>query len=95
VVVLSVEDAEDPSEGWKELLQSRVGNFFNGIAPSFQFLENSQNLPETLGHFIEENDIDLVAVFPRRHSFFSRIFQKSVTRSMVMHTKIPLIAIQD
>lgn len=46
-------------------------------------------------HFIEENDIKIVAMIVRHLSFLESIFHKSLTREMAMHTKIPMLALHD
>lgn len=60
---------------------------------SFKYF-SSLDLVEGLNHYVENNDIDLVAMTTKRRSFFRSLLDKSITKEMVYHTKVPLLVFQ-
>lgn len=61
---------------------------------TFHF-ENSNDKAEAIEDFLKANDIDMLAVIPRKNNFFDAIFHRSVTRKLTLHTKVPLLAMHD
>jgi nucleotide-binding universal stress UspA family protein len=45
----------------------------------------------TLEEYIEQNDIDLLAMVTYKKTFFNRVFHPSMSKRMSYHTKIPLL----
>ena len=46
---------------------------------------------ETLETFIKENDIDIISLTTRKRNMISRLFNPSIARKMVFHSKLPLL----
>jgi nucleotide-binding universal stress UspA family protein len=42
--------------------------------------------------YIKNHGIDALAIMPRKHTIFERLFQSSVTKQLVHHSKIPMLA---
>ncbi len=42
--------------------------------------------------YIKTHGIDTLAVMPRKHNMFERLFQSSVTKQLAHHSKIPMLA---
>jgi len=42
--------------------------------------------------YIKNHGIDTLAVMPRKHTMFERLFQSSITKQLVHHSKIPMLA---
>jgi len=42
--------------------------------------------------YIKNHGIDALAVMPRKHTMFERLFQSSVTKQLAHHSKIPMLA---
>ncbi len=58
----------------------------------YHFLVND-NLETALEQFAMTHDIGLLVVYPRKRGFFESIFGKSESKSIIFHTKIPLLAL--
>lgn len=43
--------------------------------------------------FVDENDIDMLIMFPGHHGFLDRLFKRSHTGKVAMHSKVPLLTI--
>lgn len=52
-----------------------------------------ENFEETLQHFIQENNIDILVMVTYPHNFWNRIFNPSKTKRMSYHSQVPLLAI--
>jgi nucleotide-binding universal stress UspA family protein len=50
-----------------------------------------KDIPQALHEFIDKHDAQLLALLPHRHSLLERMFIKSVTRSVIFDTDIPLL----
>lgn len=48
---------------------------------------------ETIEEYIQENGIDMVAMLTHKRTFLESIFNRSMTKKMSYHTRIPLLAI--
>lgn len=53
----------------------------------------SEDIEKGIAQHMENNNIDLLLLLPRVHSFFDRIFQKSITRQLAFQEKVPLLTI--
>ena len=64
------------------------------VQHTFHF-ENSDDKAHAIEDYLTEHNIDMLAVIPRKNNFFDAIFNRSVTRKLTLHTKVPLLAMRD
>lgn len=64
------------------------------VEHTFHF-ENSNDKAHAIEEYLNEHNIDMLAVIPRKNNFFDAIFHRSVTRKLTLHTKVPLLAMHD
>ena len=62
------------------------------LKPVTDFI-TSENTDEGIIEFAEKNNIDLLIVLPKRHSFFDKIIHKSHSRQLVLHCLVPVMAL--
>ena len=60
---------------------------------SFEILPLGKDHMEAINTYLEENNIDIIAFKPHRHSFFYHLSNRTVTRKDLVATKIPLLAL--
>jgi nucleotide-binding universal stress UspA family protein len=65
-----------------------------GVDLDFVFIENYA-IEDGVFEFIHHNDIDLLAMITRKHSFFDEIFRKSISEELALHTNIPLLTMHE
>ena len=70
------------------LLQEMIGP----LKPDYHFITN-ENTDLGIIDFAEKNHIDLLIIFPRRHSLFDKIMHKSHTKQLVLHSYVPVMAL--
>jgi nucleotide-binding universal stress UspA family protein len=63
-----------------------------GLNPIYDFIEK-KDVDEGIIEFAERKEFDLVVTFPKKHSFFEKIFESSTTRELIHHTHIPLMCV--
>lgn len=54
-------------------------------------LVHAANLPEAIDNFIQDNNIDVLAVTTHRRNLITRLFNPSIAHKMMMHTKTPML----
>jgi len=65
---------------------------YPGIAFKAELLEGSE-FEEIIEKYNTKNEVDIIAMITYPKSFWERLIQKSVTRKMAFHSKIPVLAI--
>jgi nucleotide-binding universal stress UspA family protein len=65
-----------------------------GVDIDFVFVENYQ-IEDGVFEFIRHNDIDMLAMITRKHSFFDEIFRKSISEELALHSGIPLLTMHE
>jgi nucleotide-binding universal stress UspA family protein len=53
-------------------------------------LVHSKNLTEAIDQFIQENQIDVLALTTHRRNIFTRFFNPGISRKMVLHSQTPI-----
>lgn len=56
----------------------------------FKVLKN-ENVLKGLEDYVEDKDVDVLAMFTHHYSFFKRLFRPSLTKKMAFETKVPLL----
>lgn len=62
------------------------------LKPKFHFIAND-NTEEGIINFVDKNNIDLLIVLPKRHSFLKKLVHKSHSKQLVLHSHAPVMAI--
>jgi nucleotide-binding universal stress UspA family protein len=52
----------------------------------------NKKIDEAIDHYVETTKADLLAMFTHYPSVFEKLFDRSVTRKMAFHSKVPLLA---
>ncbi|MCB9185402.1 MAG: universal stress protein [Flavobacteriales bacterium] len=91
LVVNVVPEGEMKHVGNSADQKSRPDGIFQGVKHSVHFVE-SNDVNAGIMKFIGENKVDMLAMVTRKNDLFSRMFAKSNTKAMAMHTHIPLLA---
>ncbi|MGD1847357.1 MAG: universal stress protein [Salibacteraceae bacterium] len=76
----------------KSLIGMALDHAFDSVEHEFCFVENN-DVVEGLEHYLHEVQPDLVAMIPRHTGFLDRIFHRSVTNRIAMHTTLPLLTL--
>ncbi len=67
---------------------------FKQVRHSYHFI-NGTNVAAEINQYLENNGIKLLVLYARKHSLTEKIFHKSVTREMALHSKIPVFVLPE
>jgi len=71
-----------------------IDNMFFGIEHSFKFLEG-KDVEEEILAYTKEDNVDLLVVVARKRNFFERLFHKSMSKKLTMHSSVPIMVLSD
>lgn len=64
------------------------------LNPVYESLVNA-DINEGLVEFAEKNNIDLLVVVPKKHNLIDKLFHKSHTKHLLLHTHVPLMSVHE
>lgn len=91
MIVNVVPEGEGSHAGSSDAQKGRDSGAFAGVKHSIHFIE-SDDVNQGIEDFIDKNDVNMVAMVTRKNDLFSRLFGRSNTKAMAMHTHVPLFA---
>jgi nucleotide-binding universal stress UspA family protein len=74
----------------KEYIESQLKEVFG----EFKMIVSGQIVPG-IHDYINDNQVDLLTLIPRKVSFFQRLFKQSVSKDMAYHVSVPLLTLKD
>ncbi|MFT6166953.1 MAG: nucleotide-binding universal stress UspA family protein [Vicingaceae bacterium] len=87
---LYISENDENKEVIKKFIDYEVNlNFVN--IPHELKMEDGDNVEEAINQYVEKHPIDLVAMITTKGNLFHNLFHGSVTKRVVMHTKMPLL----
>jgi len=79
----------------EKTIESRsLQEMLQDLQPVYRFLDDD-DIENALEKFAETNQLDLLLVVPKKHSIIDKLFHKSHSKKMVLHTHVPLMAIHN
>lgn len=74
--------------------KAKLEALFAGYNTTFSTVVN-KNFNDGINQYIDDNDVDHVIVFPKKHSLFNSIFSNDHTRRLAYHSHVPVISIHE
>lgn len=94
VQIVNVTQGELLPDYNKSVAGIKLEHYFESLNHLFFFPEG-KNVIEGIDDFIETHRTDWIAMIPRKHGLFERMFGRSVTKKMVYHTQLPLLILPE
>jgi nucleotide-binding universal stress UspA family protein len=69
-----------------------LGTAIRELNPQFHFI-NNDDVEDGIEEFSEKNNLDLVIIVPRKHSFTDKLFSKSSTKQLIRESHIPVMCV--
>jgi nucleotide-binding universal stress UspA family protein len=77
----------------EEIEQSAwVNEIFNDVHPEFHFIHHD-NIEKGLNEFMLKNDVDLLLIVPKSHSFADSLLHKTHLKDFILNAQVPLVSI--
>lgn len=67
-----------------------IQNMLQSLRPEIHATQ-FPTVKEGLEEFVQLNNIDLLMVIPKERTFVERVFHKSLTKKMVLHSRVPVV----
>ena len=93
LIVLHVKEEYELTVGQQENKMALYKSF-DGLSTTFTELKGSI-MPDAILDYVQNNEIDLLMMMNRKHSFFERLFERQNVDQIGFHIKIPFLAIRD
>ena len=78
----------------KEMMNWALNMYFNTEKYNYHFLEHDDPT-EGIEEFVSGYDADMLALVGQDRGFFESLFHKSVTKQMIIHSRIPLFILNN
>ncbi len=82
------------AKGHKIAEADKLEEYFSGLNYTVDIVEESK-VVEGIFEFIKDHQIDLLAMMPRNHSIFEKIFKSSVTKKVAIDIEIPMLTFHE
>ena len=92
--IFHIKQPEAVEQQEEYLKMKALDEYFAGIGHAFYEVDN-ENIIEGIESFIHSNDIDMLAVLPHKHSFFEKITHQSITKNIIQHPGLPILAFHE
>lgn len=73
---------------------SAFDQLFPGVHKSYERIE-SDNVVEGVEQFVEERSFDMLVAVEHKYNFIENLLHRSTSQRMAMHSKVPLLVLQD
>jgi nucleotide-binding universal stress UspA family protein len=73
---------------------SALTNILQEAQPEFHKIEED-DVTEGINRFVQQNNIDLVLLFPHKHNLYERLFSTTHTREMLDKAPVPVMCINN
>jgi len=85
-VIKNIMDEPISTEG----MTKKLVTWFGEVDTTFEYTR-AENVAKALTHFVDRKGVNLVTVIPHEHSFFEKLFTRSVTRDLLFKSHVPLL----
>jgi nucleotide-binding universal stress UspA family protein len=62
------------------------------VPHEFQFIED-EDVQHAINAFVEQHQIDMLIMIPKKHNLWDTIFKKSHTKEMAYHSHVPILSL--
>jgi nucleotide-binding universal stress UspA family protein len=97
ILIFNVVDDQEKLPSFDHALQGlKIENILRGAAHSYHFAnKDNHDISEIIDDFLVQQKADMLVTIPKRLDFINSLFHKSLTKEMVCHSKIPLLALPE
>lgn len=89
-VIHVTEDFESPFE-----YDPGIDIYFSDMEFEYKRLEKDGTLVETINHYCDHENVDILSMLHHKRSWFGQLFNKSVTKSELFNLEVPLLILNE
>ena len=94
LLIVNVRNADDETNYEEAMEGFNLHNVLEGIDHSFHTKQHDR-VVTGIEEFVDEQNVDVLTMVAHKHSFFERLFHKSITKQVSMFASTPLLIIHD
>lgn len=94
IMVFTVVDDPDKLTIQDQKLITELSKKFGNNKSSARTVQ-SESVTKAIVEFTKSHKLDMLTMIPRKHSFFERLFKKSVTKNIAVDIDIPLLSFRE
>lgn len=83
---------ESRTVGVSDSTSAKPIDSLENVQQTYHFLEDD-DVVHGIDAFLEKHQVDLLSLINRKQDLFSMLFNRSVTKQMILHSKTPILAI--
>jgi nucleotide-binding universal stress UspA family protein len=83
---------------FSEVKMANARDQFTAYLPGIEqeiYFEENEDVESGLNKFLKENPSDMLVVLPHEHGFLERLFTKTYSKNLSLHSGIPVLALHD
>ena len=92
VLYINTEEAKDQYDAIVIEGSGQLQEMLNDLHPHYHFIDYP-DIEEGISEYAEKYCLDLLIVVPRKHDLLGRLFHRSHTRQLALHTRMPLMSV--
>lgn len=74
--------------------KAKISKLFGAVKHTF-YEDDTNDVTGGIDKFVKKHKAEVLAVISRKHNFIERLFWRSVTRRLALHSKMPLLALPE
>lgn len=90
--VLHVETGANDNEAAHATEKEEFNSIFSNYIPEYHFIKGKVFI-DAVNEFSSANNVDMVIIIPKKHSWFEGIFSYKHTKALAFHSNTPLLAV--
>ena len=94
VTLLNVQKKGHRLDALEEYHVNRLDKIFEGVDKKYHFIEDSDVI-KGITKYIDENEVDLIAMVNRQLRYLSRLFSRSMSKAIAKHSSIPILVMRE
>lgn len=94
LLLINISNSNEHSSYKRELSGALLEYIFDNVNHTTTF-RKSEDVVEGINKFVDQQNVDMLVMLPKKHSLFSRLFHESNTKKMAFHTHVPLLTIHN
>lgn len=92
IIIINVTGRKQYSHVRQALQRLDFNDHFEGIRSRFEVIDN-QDIVAGITDFSAQQQADLLVLSPKRYTYFRNMFRRSITKSVIRHSEIPVMVI--
>lgn len=92
VIIINVTGDKEYHRVKQAMRRLQFNSHFNGIRSRFEIVDN-KDIVAGIDEFVFEQQADLLVLSPKRYPYFKNMFHRSITKSVIKHSHIPVIVV--